>query len=89
MKKLILLLITFYQKVISPIKPKKCRFYPTCSAYTYEAVSRFGAIKGLYLGFRRIIRCNPFNEGGIDYVPEKFQFYISRQDKDNKWGAKK
>lgn len=71
MKKLLLLLISFYRKVLSPLKPACCRFYPTCSEYAYTAILRFGACKGGLLAIRRILRCNPFNEGGIDYVPEK------------------
>ncbi|BBE30036.1 putative membrane protein insertion efficiency factor [Tepiditoga spiralis] len=88
MKKIILLLITFYRKFISPLKPPSCRFSPTCSAYTYEAVSRFGSLKGLYLGFRRILRCHPFNPGGNDPVPEKFEFFIKNNTQKNKGSAK-
>lgn len=71
MKKIILLLIKFYQKYISIFLGKNCRFYPTCSAYTYEAIEKFGAIKGTYLGIKRIIKCHPFHPGGYDPVPEK------------------
>ena len=71
MKKIILLLIKFYQKYISIFLGKNCRVYPTCSAYTYEAVERFGVIKGVYLGIRRIIKCHPFHPGGYDPVPKK------------------
>ena len=66
MKKIIMLLIRGYQKIISPIMPGKCRFYPTCSAYTLQAVEKYGAIKGLYLGTRRILKCHPFHPGGYD-----------------------
>lgn len=71
MKKIILLLIKFYQKYISIFLGKNCRFYPTCSAYTYEAIERFGVIKGIFLGIKRIIKCHPFHPGGYDPVPEK------------------
>ncbi len=71
MKKILLFLIRTYQKYLSPILGKnKCRFYPTCSVYTYQCIERFGVIKGSYLGFKRIIKCHPFHEGGYDPVPE-------------------
>ncbi|NLI56396.1 membrane protein insertion efficiency factor YidD [bacterium] len=69
MKKLILISIKFYQKFISPIFPPSCRYTPTCSQYTLEAVEKYGPIKGLFLGFKRILRCNPFFPGGEDPVP--------------------
>jgi len=69
MKKLILMSIKFYQKFISPIFPPSCRFTPTCSQYTFEAVEKYGPMKGLFLGFKRILRCNPFFPGGEDPVP--------------------
>jgi putative membrane protein insertion efficiency factor len=69
MKKLILALIRFYQKYISPGLPPSCRFYPTCSHYTYEAVERYGVIKGGWLGIKRLARCQPWNPGGYDPVP--------------------
>lgn len=71
MKKIILLLIKLYQKYISIFLGKNCRFYPTCSAYTYEAIEIFGIIKGIFLGIKRIIKCHPFHPGGYDPVPEK------------------
>ena len=70
MKKIILCMIRFYQKYISIFLGKNCRFIPTCSAYTYEAVEKFGIAKGLYLGIKRIAKCHPFNPGGFDPVPE-------------------
>ncbi|WP_417899226.1 membrane protein insertion efficiency factor YidD [Bacillus haimaensis] len=71
MKHIFLLLIRFYQKVISPLTPPTCRFYPTCSHYGMEAISRFGAFKGGWLTIKRILKCHPFHPGGIDHVPEK------------------
>ena len=69
MKKLTLLLIRFYQKFISPLKPPTCRFYPSCSEYTYQAVARYGLVKGGWLGIKRLSRCHPWNPGGYDPVP--------------------
>ncbi|MEA3338228.1 MAG: membrane protein insertion efficiency factor YidD [Chloroflexota bacterium] len=62
-------LIKGYQRFISPFLASNCRFEPTCSHYTVEAVERYGAAKGLWLGAKRISRCNPFNDGGPDPVP--------------------
>jgi len=70
-KKAILYMIKLYQKFLSPLKPASCRFYPTCSQYTFQAVSRFGVTKGIILGIRRILRCNPFFKGGYDPIPDK------------------
>jgi len=72
MKRIILTILRFYRKYISPLKPPSCRFTPTCSAYAMQAVERFGVLRGLYLAARRILRCNPLNPGGVDPVPEKF-----------------
>jgi hypothetical protein len=72
MKKILLFLIDFYRRKISPRTRPRCRFCPTCSTYTYEAIERFGAFKGLVLGTWRILRCNPFNPGGFDEVPDHF-----------------
>ncbi|WP_250228725.1 membrane protein insertion efficiency factor YidD [Anaeropeptidivorans aminofermentans] len=69
LKKLLLLLIRFYKKCISPFLPDSCRYYPTCSQYAYEAISKYGAIKGGFLSVLRILRCNPFCKGGYDPVP--------------------
>lgn len=60
-----------YQFLISPLLGNNCRYYPTCSAYMIEAIERFGVIKGTWLGLKRLSRCHPFHEGGIDLVPEK------------------
>ena len=71
MKHIFIGFIKFYQKAISPFRPPSCRFLPTCSAYSLEAIQRFGAIKGGYLAIKRILKCHPFHPGGIDLVPEK------------------
>lgn len=63
-------LIRGYQWFISPILPKSCRFYPSCSAYAIEALDKHGPAKGLWLAARRIGRCHPWNDGGYDPVPE-------------------
>ena len=64
-------MIRSYQRLLSPAMGKNCRFQPTCSAYTLEAVTAHGFFRGLWLGTRRIGRCHPFHEGGYDPVPEK------------------
>ena len=70
MKKLFLILIRFYQRRISPCKPPCCRYFPTCSSYAYEAINKYGAIKGGWLAFKRLMRCNPFNtDNPYDPVP--------------------
>jgi hypothetical protein len=61
-------LIIFYQKCISPLIPPRCRFYPTCSEYTLQAIKRYGLAKGIWLGMKRIVRCHPFGQGGYDPV---------------------
>ena len=68
LKKMLIGLVKNYQKYISPMKPPSCRFYPTCSQYTIEVVSKYGIIKGISMALRRIIKCHPFNPGGYDPV---------------------
>ena len=70
MKKLLLAMIRFYRKHISPGTPKSCRFTPTCSQYAYEAINKYGALKGSWLALRRLLRCHPFYKGDThDPVP--------------------
>lgn len=69
MKKILLCLIRIYQKYLSPILGKNCRFYPTCSQYTYEAIQKYGCFKGIFLGIKRIVKCHPFHPGGYDPLP--------------------
>ena len=68
MKRAAILTILCYQKVISPFLPPVCRFYPSCSEYQIEALTKYGLIKGILLGIRRILKCHPFHEGGYDPV---------------------
>ncbi len=68
MRKLILLLIKGYQKYISPMRPPTCRFYPTCSEYSFESVKKHGVIKGGFYSVVRISKCHPFHPGGFDPV---------------------
>ena len=70
MKRILIGLIRFYQKAISPMPPPCCRFIPTCSAYAVEAVEKYGAWKGGWLALRRVLRCNPFHrQKSIQYDP--------------------
>ncbi|VAW45040.1 Membrane protein insertion efficiency factor YidD [hydrothermal vent metagenome] len=66
---LLLGIIRFYQLFISPILGPRCRFYPTCSHYTIEAIQQHGVLKGGWLAIKRIVRCHPYNPGGVDPVP--------------------
>ena len=75
MKKFILKAIGFYQRKISPMFPPMCRYYPTCSAYMSEAIEKYGAAKGVYLGIRRLLRCNILFPGGVDPVPDLKEKY--------------
>lgn len=63
-----MVLISFYRRFISPIKPKVCRFYPSCSQYTYDALNKHGLYRGLVMGLKRVSHCHPFNPGGYHPV---------------------
>ena len=71
MKSLLLSIIRFYRKHISPHLPAMCRYYPTCSCYAVEAIETHGAFKGFLLALWRVLRCNPLSKGGYDPVPPK------------------
>lgn len=72
MKKVLIAVVSFYKKGISPLLPPSCRYYPTCSTYMIDALKKHGAILGLLMGLARILRCNPFVRGGVDPVPDFF-----------------
>jgi uncharacterized protein len=69
MKKTALLAIRVYQWLLSPLIGRRCRFYPSCSSYTSEAIEKYGVIKGIFLGGKRLLKCHPFHPGGVDLVP--------------------
>lgn len=69
MKGVLLSMIRFYRRFISPLKSPCCRFIPTCSEYALEAIQKYGAIKGSWLAVKRILKCHPFHKGGYDPVP--------------------
>ncbi|HEU0152350.1 MAG TPA: membrane protein insertion efficiency factor YidD [Arenimonas sp.] len=69
-KKPVILLLRGYKLAISPLLGQRCRFYPSCSEYTMQAIDRFGVLRGGWLGARRIGRCHPLNPGGVDPVPD-------------------
>lgn len=69
MKTILLLLVKGYQLLVRPVLPPSCRFSPSCSEYSIEAITKYGAIKGFWLTVKRVIRCNPWNPGGYDPVP--------------------
>ncbi|MCU0507166.1 MAG: membrane protein insertion efficiency factor YidD [Anaerolineae bacterium] len=69
MRRVLMFLIRVYQKTFSLVLPSSCRFYPSCSEYTYQAIEKYGALRGGWMGIRRISRCHPWNPGGFDPVP--------------------
>ena len=68
-RRALVLLIVLYQKLISPLFPQSCRFYPTCSEYSKQAILKYGPLKGGWLSIKRIARCHPLNKGGYDPLP--------------------
>ncbi|MES9833476.1 MAG: membrane protein insertion efficiency factor YidD [Candidatus Thiodiazotropha sp. LLP2] len=70
MRQIMIFVIRLYQTILSPFVGQHCRFYPTCSAYSLEAVEKHGALRGFWLSLKRISRCHPWHEGGVDPVPE-------------------
>ena len=76
MKYIFIYIVKFYRKFISPLLPDSCRYYPSCSQYSIEALQKHGAFKGSILSSWRILRCNPFSRGGVDEVPESFTAYF-------------
>ena len=79
MKKLLIALVRFYRRAISPLVPGCCRYIPTCSQYAVTAIERYGAWKGGWMALRRILRCNPFSRGGYDPVPEDPNLTLRRE----------
>lgn len=71
MKAVALGLIRLYKRYLSPLLPSACIYEPTCSMYTYQAIERFGVVRGSWMGMKRIARCHPFHQGGYDPVPER------------------
>ncbi len=81
MKKLFTWLISLYQRYISPLHKPCCRYYPSCSEYSKQAIEKHGVIKGFLLAIWRLLRCNPYSGGGVDYVPEKFHLYTLKGER--------
>ncbi|WP_088104689.1 membrane protein insertion efficiency factor YidD [Halalkalibacter urbisdiaboli] len=81
MKNVLLFIIRSYQRLISPLKPPTCRFYPTCSHYGMDAIKKHGALKGGWLTIKRISKCHPFHPGGIDPVPDQVKFIKKQPNK--------
>ena len=79
MRRILILLVHGYRYLISPIMGPHCRFHPTCSAYAVEALEQHGALRGLWLSVRRLLRCHPWHPGGYDPVPG------TNESKENPW----
>lgn len=72
-KWLFLGLVIFYKKCLSPLLPKQCLYFPTCSSYMFESIEKFGVIKGIFIGAKRLLRCVPGAQGGFDPVPDNLK----------------
>jgi putative membrane protein insertion efficiency factor len=70
MRLVMIALIKLYQTILSPFVGQHCRFYPSCSSYALEALEKHGTVRGLWLSIKRVSRCHPWHEGGVDPVPE-------------------
>lgn len=79
MQKFLISLIRFYQRAVSPYLGNNCRFYPTCSVYAIQSLQQHGLLRGLWLTLRRVLKCNPFHPGGVDFVPPVSSFNRSNQ----------
>lgn len=75
-----LAVIRLYQRLLSPVLPRRCRYEPTCSAYAAESIRRFGLLRGSLLAAWRLLRCNPFSDGGFDPVRERFTLSVGPVD---------
>lgn len=79
MGKILIYMVVGYKKLISPIFPPSCRYYPTCSTYMIDAIRKHGAFLGLIMGLGRIFRCHPFIRGGYDPVPDHFTIFRNKK----------
>jgi putative membrane protein insertion efficiency factor len=78
-RNVLILLLLAYRKVISPLYGQVCRFFPSCSAYALEAITVHGAVKGSWLAAKRLVRCHPWNAGGVDHVPAGHRHWPENQ----------
>ena len=84
MKRIFILIVKGYQFLISPLLGNNCRFYPSCSHYMIQAIERFGIFKGVFIGLKRLSKCHPWHEGGMDPVPEACQCKDETKKSDKK-----
>lgn len=82
MKRIFILIVKGYQFLISPLLGNNCRFYPSCSHYMIQAIERYGIFKGMYLGLKRLSKCHPWHEGGMDPVPSSCHCKDGKNRKD-------